>query len=140
MGGAKRYLSSQGRWHRGDGFASLYPFYEDMKLLPRDAGIEGVCQQTSPQFEKRQGNRTIEATVFGKTRNGANHGRTPEDHTPTEDRGPQKQPHDNREEIIAKALVATGHARKRRARSETRRLQAVQREENRGIAQAVRRT
>jgi hypothetical protein len=60
-----------------------------MKLLPRDAGIEGVCQQTSPQFEKRQGNRTIEATVFGKTRNGANHGRTPEDHTPTEDRGPQ---------------------------------------------------
>src|SRR2546429_8127054 len=82
------------------------------------------------------------ATVFGKTKQEMEltHGRTPEDHTPTKDRSPKKQPHDDREEIIAEAMVATGDAGKRRARSETRRLQADECEENRGVAQALRRT
>src|SRR5436309_2268870 len=80
------------------------------------------------------------APVFGKTRNGVDHGRTPEDHPPTQDSYPKKQPHNNREENIAQAMVATGNTGKRRARSETRRLQADEREENRGVAQALRRT
>jgi hypothetical protein len=63
------------------------------------------------------------ATVFGKTGNGAGHGRTKEDHTPREDRSPKNQPRDNREEILAEAMVATGDTGKRRARSETRRVQ-----------------
>jgi len=42
-----------------------------------------------------------------------------------------------KKEGVAKALVAASNAGKRRARSETRRLQANQREENRSIAQAL---
>ena len=54
-------------------------------------------------------------TVFGKTGNGADHDRTPEDHTTTQDRGPKKQPSDNGEEVIVEAMVATGNAGKQRA-------------------------
>src|SRR5215217_51464 len=99
------------------GFASLYPSYASWKFVSEEPNDR--------------------ATVFGKTGNGADHDRTPEDHTPTQDRGPKKQPHDNGEEIIAEAMVATGDAGKRRARSEARRLQVDQCEENRGVAQAI---
>jgi len=47
------------------------------------------------------------------------------------------QPRDNREEILAEAMVATGDTGKRCARSETRCLQAGQREEDRRVAQAL---
>src|SRR5437870_2578323 len=76
---------------------------------------------------------------FRQNSNGADHGRTTEDDTPTKDRGSKNQPQDDREEILAEAMVATGDTGKRRARSETRCLQADQREENRGVAQALRR-
>src|SRR5438874_10565234 len=92
---------------------------------------------TSLRFVREPNDR---APVFGKTRDGVDHGRTPEDHPPTQDSGPKKQPHHDREEILAQAMVATGDTGKRRARSETRRLQADECEENRGVAQALGRT
>jgi hypothetical protein len=55
----------------------------------------------------------------------------------TRNRGPKNQPRDNREGIIAEAMVATGNPGKRRARSEARRLQAYQR---RKIAASLKRS
>src|SRR5947209_16724220 len=76
---------------------------------------------------------------FRQNSNGADHGRATEDDTPTKDCSPKNQPHDDREEIIAETLVATRDTGKRRARSEARRLQADECEEDRGVAQALRR-
>ena len=87
----------------------------------------------SPSFEERQGTEPADDR-FRQNSNGADHGRATEDDTPTKDCSPKNQPHDDREEIIAEAMVATGDTGKRRARSETRRLQADKRKENRGIA------
>src|SRR5262249_55840748 len=54
--------------------------------------------------------------------------------------GPQNGQNGPDQECIAKTLVATRDTRKRRARPQARRVQADQREENRGFAQALRRT
>jgi hypothetical protein len=119
------------------GFASLYPSYADMISRSRDMRRRLPTQ--TPYFEERQepNNRT---TVLRQNSNGASHGRTSEDHTPAQNCGPKEQPQDDCEEIIAEAMVAASHPGKRCTRSEARRLHADQREEDRGVAEAIRRT